>query len=158
MSHGSLAKALGAESGRDYFKELGIGSFINAAAPYSSLSGAQMWPQVIEAMTYAVKRRARWKELHDEVGKRIATMVGCEAAMVTAGAASALTLGTAACITGTDAATIRRLPETEGLKNEVIIQKAHRYDYGHAVRNCGVRSWKLKRMISVMKRSTAGRR
>jgi D-glucosaminate-6-phosphate ammonia-lyase len=137
--HGSSAKASRAERGRDYFKELGIKSFINAAAPYSSLSGAQMWPQVIEAMTYAVKRRARWKELQDEVGKRIAAMVGCEAAMVTAGAASALTLGTAACITGANAARIRRLPETERLKNEVIIQKAHRYDYGHAVRNCGVR-------------------
>ena len=138
-SHGSLAKAPRAESGRDYFKELGIGSFINAAAPYSSLSGAQMWPEVIEAMTYAANRRARWKQLHDEVGKRISAMVGCEASMVTAGAASALTLGTAACMTGTNAAFIRRLPETEGLKNEVIIQKAHRYDYEHAVRNCGAR-------------------
>ncbi len=138
-SHGSLAKAARPETGRDYFKELGIRSFINAAAPYSSLSGAQMWPEVIEAVTYAEKRRARWKELHDEVGKRIAAMVGCEAAMVTAGAASALTLGTAACMTGTNAAIIRRLPESEGLKNEVIIQKGHRYDYEHAVRNCGAR-------------------
>jgi L-seryl-tRNA(Ser) seleniumtransferase len=26
-----------------------------------------------------------------------------------------------------------------GLKNEVVVQKAHRYDYDHAIRNCGTR-------------------
>ena len=90
-------------------------------------------------MAYASQRRARWKHLHDEVGKRIASMVGCEAAMVSAGAASAITLGTAACMTGTNEGSIRQLPDTKGLKDEVIIQKAHRYDYEHAVRNCGAR-------------------
>src|SRR5262249_21771880 len=78
-------------------------------------------------------------ELHDKVGERIASLIGCEAAMVTAGAASALTLGTAACMTGTDQEFIRRLPDTTGMKTEVIIQKSHRYGYDHAVRNCGIR-------------------
>jgi L-seryl-tRNA(Ser) seleniumtransferase len=59
--------------------------------------------------------------------------------MVSAGAASALTLGTAACMTGTNGAFIRRLPETTGMKTEVIIQKSHRYGYEHALRNCGIR-------------------
>jgi L-seryl-tRNA(Ser) seleniumtransferase len=59
--------------------------------------------------------------------------------MITAGAASALTLGTAACVTGQNRQFVRRLPDTTGMKNEVIIQKAHRFDYEHAVRNCGIR-------------------
>jgi len=59
--------------------------------------------------------------------------------MVTAGAASALTLGTAACLTGMDRDKVHRLPDTTGMKNEVIIQKLHRYGYDHAVRNCGIR-------------------
>jgi D-glucosaminate-6-phosphate ammonia-lyase len=59
--------------------------------------------------------------------------------MVTSGAASALTLGTAACMTGSDREKIRRLPDTTGMKTEVIIQKSHRYGYDHAVRNCGIR-------------------
>ena len=59
--------------------------------------------------------------------------------MVTSGAASGLTLATAACITGADRAKVRRLPDTAGMKNEVIIQKSHRYGYDHAVRNCGIR-------------------
>ena len=61
--------------------------------------------------------------------------------MVTSGAASALTLGTAAVLTGTDPPGLSRCPtwRRRGMKSEVIIQKAHRFGYDHAVRNCGVR-------------------
>jgi L-seryl-tRNA(Ser) seleniumtransferase len=78
-------------------------------------------------------------ELHDRVGERIASLVRCEAAMVTSGAAAALTLGTAAVLTGTDRQKIVALPNLAGMKSEVIIQKSHRFGYDHAVRNCGVR-------------------
>ncbi len=131
--------SISSQTDRDYFEELGLGSFINAAAPYSSLSGSPMWPEVIEAMDYAMGKRVRMKELHDAVGKRIADMAGSEAAMVTAGATSAITLGTAACLTGTNEDFIRRLPDTTGMKDQVIIQRGHRYSYEHAIRNCGVR-------------------
>ena len=64
----------------------------------------------------------------------------CGGALVTAGAASALTLGTAACVTAGNDAHILSIPtDMNSLKNEVIVQKAHRYDYDHALRNCGVR-------------------
>ena len=59
--------------------------------------------------------------------------------MVTSGAASALTLATAAVLTGTDRQKMIDLPDLTGLKSDVIIQKAHRFGYEHAVRNCGVR-------------------
>lgn len=124
---------------RDYFKELGVESFINALAPYSTLGGNQMWPEVVDAMDYAMSHRARMKDLHDAVGKRIASLIGCESAMVSAGATSAITLGTAACLTGMDEERIRRIPDLSGMKNEVIIQRGHHYSYNHAVRNCGVR-------------------
>ena len=78
-------------------------------------------------------------ELHDRVGERIATLARAEAAMVTSGAASALTLGTAAVLTGTDRQKIADLPDLSRMKSEVIIQKAHRFGYERAVRNCGVR-------------------
>jgi len=125
-------------AGRDYFEELGVESFINALAPYSRLGGNQMWPEVIEAMNFAMNRRARMKDLHDAVGRRIASLVGCEAAMVSAGAASAITLGTAACLTGLDEERIQQLPDVAGMKSEAIIQRGHHYSYNHAVRNCGV--------------------
>jgi len=124
---------------RDYFKELGIKPFINAAGTYTTLTASLMQPEVVQAIEYASKQFVHLIDLHDAVGARIASLIGCEAAMVTAGAASALTLGTAACMTGTNQDFIRRLPDTTGMKNEVIIQKTHRYGYDHAVRNCGIR-------------------
>ena len=123
---------------RDYFKELGLTEFINAAEPYTALTGALMPPKAVQAMVYASTHYVKLVELHDAIGKRIAEMVGCEAAMVSAGAASGLTLGAAACITGEDRDAVRQLPDVTGLKNQVIIQKAHRYGYDQAVLNCGV--------------------
>jgi L-seryl-tRNA(Ser) seleniumtransferase len=133
------ASLTAAVSKRDYFKELGIGTFINAAGTYTTLTASLMGPEVVDAISYASKRFARLNELHDAVGRRIAELIGCEAAMVPAGAASALTVGTAACMTGKNQEFIRQLPDTRGMKTEVIIQKSHRYGYDHAVRNCGTR-------------------
>ncbi len=124
---------------RDFYKELGVRPFINAAGTYTILTASLMPPEVMEAQVHGSRRFVRLQELHDAVGQRIAAMLGCEAAMITAGAASALTLGTAACITGKNPDFILRLPDTTGMKDEVIIQKSHRYGYDHAVRNCGIR-------------------
>jgi L-seryl-tRNA(Ser) seleniumtransferase len=93
----------------------------------------------MEAINYASKQYVMLDELHDRVGERIATLARAEAAMVTSGAASALTLGTAAVLTGTDRQKIADLPDLSRMKSEVIIQKAHRFGYERAVRNCGVR-------------------
>lgn len=73
------------------------------------------------------------------MGKKIAGLVGCEAAMVTAGAASAMTLATAGVLTGTDEDKAKRIPvDLSGMKNEVIVQKEHIVGYTHAIINCGV--------------------
>lgn len=124
---------------RDYFAELNLTQFINAAEPYTRLCGALMPPEVVESIVYASTRNVKLPELHDAIGARLASLIGCEAAMVTAGAASGVTLGTAACITGTDPELVRRLPDVSGLKDEIIIQKSHRYSYDQAARNCGIR-------------------
>ena len=124
--------------GRDYLKELGVRPFINAAAAYSALGGRNMWPAVVEAMEYARNQNVIMEELQEAVGARLAELIGCEAAMVTGGATSSMTLGTAACITGIEPDRIRRVPDLRGLKNEVIVQKSHRFEYDHGVRNAGV--------------------
>jgi L-seryl-tRNA(Ser) seleniumtransferase len=125
--------------GRDYFRELGVRPFINAAGTYTAMTASLMPPEVMEAIQYASRHYVMLDELHDRVGERIAALVHCEGAMVTSGAASALTLGTAAVLTGTDPQRIVDLPNLAGMKSEVIIQKSHRFGYDHAVRNCGVR-------------------
>ncbi|HEY3439789.1 MAG TPA: aminotransferase class V-fold PLP-dependent enzyme [Paludibaculum sp.] len=124
---------------RDFFKELDVLPFINAAGTYTALTASLMPPEVMSAMQYASRQFVNLISLQDAVGARIAHMLECEAAMVTSGAAGALTIGTAACITGKDQAKILRIPDLQGMKSEVLIQKSHRYGYDHAVRTCGVR-------------------
>ena len=131
--------ASAAKGGRDYFKELGVRPFINAAGTYTAMTASLMLPEVMDAINYASKHYVMLDELHDRVGERIATLVRAEAAMVTCGAASALTLGTAGVLTGTDRQKISDVPNLAAMKSEVIIQKAHRFGYDRALRNCGIR-------------------
>jgi uncharacterized pyridoxal phosphate-dependent enzyme len=135
---GTAAARLG---GRDYFRDLSIRPFINAAGTYTAMTASLMPPEVMDAINYASKHYVMLEELQMKVGERIASLVHCEAAMVTSGAASALTLGTAAVLTGMDRQKMVDLPNlaASGMKSEVIIQKSHRFGYDHAVRNCGVR-------------------
>jgi L-seryl-tRNA(Ser) seleniumtransferase len=131
--------AAAARPARDFFRELGVRPFINAAGTYTAMTASLMPPEVMEAINYASRHYVMLDELHDKVGERIAALVHAEGAMVTSGAASALTLGTAAVLTGTDRQKIVDLPNLAGMKSEVIVQKAHRFGYEHAVRNCGVK-------------------
>ncbi|MEX1211628.1 MAG: aminotransferase class V-fold PLP-dependent enzyme [Balneolaceae bacterium] len=124
---------------RDYLTELGVRQLINARGTFTTLTGSLMEPEVIEAINYTAQTYVPLPELMDKVGERIAEMLECEGAMVTAGAASALTLGTAGIITGTDQEKIRELPNLPGPQLEVIMQSTHRFGYDHAVRNCGVK-------------------
>jgi L-seryl-tRNA(Ser) seleniumtransferase len=135
----AASAAAAPKAGRDYFAELGVRPFINAAGTYTAMTASLMPPEVMEAINYASKRFVMLDELHDKVGQRIATLLRAEGAMVTSGAASALTLGTAAVLTGKDQQKMVDLPNLAGMKSEVIIQKAHRFGYDHAVRNCGVK-------------------
>ena len=125
--------------GRDYFREMGVRPFINAAGTYTAMTASLMAPEAMDAINYASRHFVMLDELHDKVGERIAKLVHAEAAMVTSGAASALTLGTAGVLTGSDRQKIASIPSLEGMKSEVIIQKSHRFGYDRAVRNCGVR-------------------
>jgi L-seryl-tRNA(Ser) seleniumtransferase len=124
---------------RDVIHELGVRPCINAAGTYTALTGSLMAPEVVAAMQVAARQYVRLNELQDAVGQRIAELLECPAAMVTAGCASALSLSTAACVAGSDPDRIRRIPDTSGMKNEVLIQRSHRVAYDHAIRNAGVR-------------------
>jgi uncharacterized pyridoxal phosphate-dependent enzyme len=124
---------------RDFITELGLRPFINARGTFTVLTGSLMEEEVLEAINFMAQQYVNINDLQDRVGERIAEMLKCEAAMVTAGAASALTLGTAAAITGKDQDLISDLPNLPGPQKEVIIQKTHRFAYDHAVRNCGVK-------------------
>src|SRR5947208_1083631 len=126
--------------GVDYYQKLGVTPFINAAGTYTVLSASTMPDAVQAAISLAARQPVNLNELLDASGEYLAKRLRCEAALVTAGAAAALVVGTAACVTrGNDSAIINIPTDMSVLKNEVIIQKTHRYGYDHALRNCGIR-------------------
>ncbi|HZQ95565.1 MAG TPA: aminotransferase class V-fold PLP-dependent enzyme [Candidatus Sulfotelmatobacter sp.] len=123
----------------DYYRKLGVTPFINAAGTYTVLSASTMPAEVQAAVALASKQPVNLNELLDASGEYLAKKLRCEAALVTSGAAAALVVGTAACVTlGNDQAILGIPTDMGQLKNEVIVQKAHRYGYDHALRNCGI--------------------
>ena len=126
--------------GIDYYDKLGVAKIVNAAGTYTALTASTMPLSVQAAVARAAKHPVRLAELQTAAGEYLARQLRSEAALVTAGAASALTLGTAACMSVANRAAVHDIPtDVAGLKNEVIVQKSHRYDYDHAMRNCGIR-------------------
>jgi len=102
------------------------------------LSGARMSGEVLEAMREAGQVCVDIAEMQAVAGALIARVTGAESGYVTSGAAAGLVLATAACVTGLDPGKMNRLPDTSGMKNEVIMPRSHRNFYDHAVRSAGV--------------------
>ena len=123
----------------DIFAQLGVPTLINAHGPSTRLSGGLMRPEVAEAMTTASRRCVDIAHLQAAAGRVIAEATGAEAGYVTSGAAAGLLLATAAAIAGLDAGAMSRLPDTRGLKNQVIVARSQRNMYDHAVRTAGAR-------------------
>src|SRR5689334_18265459 len=121
------------------YDRLGVRTIINASGPATGLSGSIMPPEVAEAMKEASQYCVDIAELQARAGAIIAEITGAEAGYVTSGAAAGLLLGTAACVTGLDPGKMNRLPDTAGMKNEVIIPRSQRNFYDHAVRSVGVK-------------------
>jgi L-seryl-tRNA(Ser) seleniumtransferase len=121
------------------YERLGVRRIVNGAGPITMYGGSLMPPEVVAAMAEAARSFVDMGELHRAAGAVVARHTGAEAGLVCAGAAAGLVLATAACVAGADPAWLRRLPDTSGMKNEVIIHKAHRNAYDHAIRQVGVR-------------------
>jgi L-seryl-tRNA(Ser) seleniumtransferase len=103
------------------YSRIGVRSFINARGTWTYLSASLELPAVRVAKQEAAKHFVDIFELQRAAGKRLAELSGAESGMVTSGAAGAIASATAACIAGTDPAKIWQLPDTTGLKSEVIM-------------------------------------
>src|SRR6185312_1465726 len=103
------------------YTRLGVRPFINARGTWTYLSGSLELPEVRAAKQEAARHFVDIFELQRAAGKRLAELSGAESGMITSGAAGAIASATAACIAGTDPAKIWQLPDTTGLKNEVIM-------------------------------------
>lgn len=118
---------------------LGVRPIINAAGPLTRLGGMPLAPEVAAAMAEAGRRCVRVDKLQEAAGRYLAEVTGAEAGYVTAGAAAGLTLAAAACMAGRDVAAMDRLPDTTGLRGEIVVQRQHLTAYTHALRLAGAR-------------------
>ena len=121
------------------YDELGLRTVINASGTLTRLGGSRMAPEVLAAMAAAAASFVLIDALQARAGEIIAEVTGAEAGYVVTGAAAGLSLGVAACVAGMDVTVMDRLPDTTGLKDEVVVQRGHRNAYDHAIRAAGVR-------------------
>ena len=120
------------------YQDLGVKPFINASGTITTLGGALMPAEVLEAMRMAAGAFVDLDDLLLKTGARLAERIGVPAAYVSCGAASGMQLAAAACLTGTDREKVRQLPHTRGWRNEFVISLVDQHTYIHqGIEMCG---------------------
>src|SRR2546425_3623830 len=115
------AAAIGLDPRGNVYSRLGVKTVINCRGTWTYLSGSLQFPEVRVAQTEAGQYFVNIVELQRAVGRRLAELTGAESGIITSGAAGAMSAATAACIAGNDDKNIWQLPDTTGLKHEVIM-------------------------------------
>jgi L-seryl-tRNA(Ser) seleniumtransferase len=125
------------------FDELGLNRVINGRSWVTILGGSRMLPEVREAMFDAADTFIDFNELNKRAGDRIAEYTGAEAGLVVSGASGGLLMQAAACMAGSDSDRIFQLPDTTGMKDDILLYKNHRFGYEICYRTSGakLREW-----------------
>ena len=136
----SLASTVAATRGKsiseNLYTRLGVRPFINARGTWTYLSGSLELPEVRQAAEEASHYFVDMFELQRAAGKRLAQLSGAESGMVTSGSAGAMAAAAAGCIAGTDPRNVWQLPDTTGLKSEVVMLEG-RSEFDSAIRLVG---------------------
>jgi hypothetical protein len=120
------------------YSRLGVRSFINARGTWTYLSGSLELPEVRKATEEASHHFVDMFELQVAAGRYLAKLSGAESGMVTSGSAGAIAVATAGCIAGCDPKNVWQLPDTTGLKGEVVMLGG-RSAFDNAIRLCGAK-------------------
>src|SRR6202795_3130439 len=132
------AAAIGFDPRENVYSRLGVKTVINCRGTWTYLSGSLQFPEVRAAQTEAAQYFVNMLELQRGVGRRLAELTGAESGIVTSGAAGAMAAATAACMAGTDDKHVWQLPDTTGLKHEVIMMGG-RSAFDSAIRLTGAK-------------------
>lgn len=118
--YANTAKAIGGAK-ENVYARLGVKTIINCRGTWTYLSGSLEFPEVRQAQLEAAGHFVNMLDLQRAVGRRLAELTGAESGIVTSGSAGAMAVATAACMAGADDRLIWQLPDTTGLKNEVVM-------------------------------------
>jgi uncharacterized pyridoxal phosphate-dependent enzyme len=134
----TAASAIGKSSHQNVYSRLGVKTVINCRGTWTYLSGSLEFPEVQAAQREASEYFVNMFELQHAASRRLAELTGADAGMVTSGAAGAMASATAACMAGIDPKNIWQLPETTGMKSEVVMVGG-RSAFDNAIRLTGAK-------------------
>src|ERR1039457_4091290 len=120
------ASAMGKDPRQNVYTRLGVKTVINCRGTWTYLSGSLEFPEVRQAQLEASEYFVNMLELQRAVGRRLAELTGAESGIVTSGSAGAMAAATAGCMAGTDDKLIWQLPDTTGMKHEVVMAGGRR--------------------------------
>lgn len=106
---------------------------INVSGTMTSLGASSVSAEVIAAVADVLPRFVDMVELQRDACRVIRRVIGSEAGFITACSASGLAISVAACMTGADMARVEQLPDTSGMKNEVLLQRGHCAWFGASI-------------------------
>lgn len=112
------------------YQEIGLRRVINASGRVTMLGVSTLSDEVANAAIAGGQSYVVIDELIDKAGEIISKYTGGEDSCVTSSASAAICLTIAGLISKGKKSIIDRLPNSEGLKNEIVIQKGHSIDYG----------------------------
>jgi seryl-tRNA(Sec) selenium transferase len=119
--YAQAATAMGKDPRQNVYSRLGVKTVINCRGTWTYLSGSLEFPEVHQAQLEAGQYFVNMIELQRAVGRRLSELTGAESGIVTSGSAGAMAAATAGCMAGIDDKLIWQLPDTTGLKNEVVM-------------------------------------
>ncbi|PYX76656.1 MAG: L-seryl-tRNA selenium transferase [Acidobacteria bacterium] len=127
----------------DIYAELGITPLVNINGTLTVIGGSVMKPEVMELIRRGNEHCVSIDELEIAAGKFIEKL--CKSpvgytGLVTGGAAAAMVVGYAGMMTEDLEPRMRDIPNVSSFpRNEVIIQKSHRYPFDHQIRQTGAK-------------------
>jgi uncharacterized pyridoxal phosphate-dependent enzyme len=119
--YAQAASAVGRDPRQNVYTRLGVKTVINCRGTWTYLSGSLEFPEVRQAQLEAAEHFVNMMELQRAVGKRLSELTGAESGIVTSGSAGAMAAATAGCMAGSNDKYIWQLPDTTGLKHEVVM-------------------------------------
>jgi L-seryl-tRNA(Ser) seleniumtransferase len=119
--YAQAASAIGKDPRQNVYTRLGVKTVINCRGTWTYLSGSLEFPEVRQAQLEASEHFVNMLDLQRAVGRRLSELTGAESGIITSGSAGAMAAATAACMAGSDDKYIWQLPDTTGLKHEVVM-------------------------------------
>lgn len=117
----------------DIRERLGATPVINLTGTLTTLGGINARPEAIAAAAEIMACGVDIIELQAAASRIIAAVAGAEAGFVSACSSAGICMAIAGAMTGDRLAAIGQLPDTQGLKNQVVILAGHLVDYGHPI-------------------------